>query len=217
MKLTGFRFYSILLGLSLSSLTGCTTAHSSCCLKPEAAAGRAKQVEAYLDEFAASEFKNGYTNIYKALKNALTKLPEDVFKDVTSRESPVVFVNSITSGIARYAHSTEFYFHEGDPRAFQEGFYLMILGDELNNSNDIEAIEGVILHELAHDYLKHLRAPKHNCEMEREANRLVKTWGYAKEYEKASEVFGAKNAGDSPCVDYFRKQEEEIKKKTSSQ
>lgn len=178
---------------------------------------RQKQVEAYLDEFAAAEFKTVYPRIYQALQNALTKLPDEVFRDVTNRKSPVVFVNTISTGIARYAHSTEFYFKEGDRRAFHDGFYLMVLGDELNNTADVEAIEGVILHELAHDYLKHLRAPKHNCEMEREANRLVKNWGYAKEYEKASETFGAKVPGDSPCVEYFRKQEEALKEKNGSE
>ncbi|MGE0267327.1 MAG: hypothetical protein AB7S78_02565 [Candidatus Omnitrophota bacterium] len=177
---------------------------------------RQKQVEAYLTEFAAAEFRAVYPRIYQALINALNKLPEEVFVDVTDRASPVIFINSITSGIARYANSKEFYFNDGDLPALQDGFYLVILGDELNNSEHVGAIEGVILHELAHDFLKHLRAPKHNCEMEREANRLVKSWGYAKEYEQASEAFGAKHPGDSPCADYFRKQEE-LKNQSQSQ
>ncbi|MBP9855426.1 MAG: hypothetical protein KBD53_11220 [Candidatus Omnitrophica bacterium] len=176
---------------------------------------RQEQVEAYLNEFSAGEFRGYYTNIYQALTNALNKLPDDVFQDVTDRKSPVVFINTITTGIARYANSKEFRFIGDEPPAFQEGFYLMVLGDELNDSNNIPAIEGIILHELAHDYLKHLRAPKHNCEMEREANRLVKAWGYTKEYEAASKEFGAKKPGDSPCKDYFEKQEEELKKKNA--
>lgn len=181
-----------------------------------AVSGRPSQVEAYLDEFAAAEFKTVYPRIYQALTNALNKLPEEVYLDVTGRASPVIFINSITSGIARFANSKEFYFKGDEPPAFQEGFYLVVLGDELNNTENIEAIEGVILHELAHDFLKHLRAPKHNCDMEREANRLVKSWGYAKEYEQASEAFGAKHPGDSPCADYFRKQEE-LKSQSQSQ
>ena len=43
--------------------------------------------------------------------------------------------------------------------------------------------------------------------MEREANRLVKEWGYELEYNRASEVFGAKHKGDSPCVNYFTEKE----------
>ena len=69
--------------------------------------------------------------------------------------------------------------------AFQDGFYIIFLGSELNNAPNPKAIEGVILHEIAHDYLDHLKADKHSCEMEREANRLVQQWGYKPRISKS--------------------------------
>ncbi len=178
---------------------------------------RRQQTAAYMSEFVSGSFRSYYTNIGKALENALNKLPEDVFAEVTDRRSPVIFINSVTSGIARYANGMEFHFRPDDKPALQDGFYLIVLGDQMNNFDDVSAIEGVILHEIAHDYLKHLRAPKHNCEMEREANRLVMSWGYEPEYRAASDAFGAKKTGDSPCADYFAKKEMEEKLRGSKE
>ncbi len=90
---------------------------------------------------------------------------------------------------------------EDDPLTFQNGFYLTTLSDELNDAPDPEAIEGILFHEMAHRYLEHLRAEEFSCEMEREANRLVKQWGFETEYQKASQTLGSKKKGDSPCQD----------------
>lgn len=205
-------FLTSILLLSLSSCAT-TTQNWSQPLTPQ----RQEHVTAYMNEFASGSFRSFYTNIGQALENALNKLPEDVFADVTDRRSPIIFINSVTSGIARYANGMEFFFRPQDQAALQDGFYLIVLGDQMNNFDNVEAIEGVIAHEIAHDWLKHLRAPKHNCEMEREANRLIMDWGYEDEYRQASETFGAKKKGDSPCADYFAKKELQEKSQNPAQ
>ena len=113
----------------------------------------------------------------------------------------MIFVDVLTSGIARTANAVQFTMRKDDPPTFQKGFYLIKLGDNLEDASDVEAIEGVIFHELAHRILEHLSSGKFSCDMEREANRLVKKWGFEKEYTKASGEFGHKEPGDSPCHD----------------
>jgi hypothetical protein len=155
-------------------------------------------------EFVSGSLKY-YPNIIQAIEDALNKLPDEVYEKVTHRARPIIFVNSISSGIARFAHSTQFVMEPGDPPTFTDGFYLIILGDELDGQNTA-AIEGIILHETAHRYLDHLSRPASNCDMEREANRLIKSWGYEEEYKAASQSFGAKQKGDSPCADEMMKE-----------
>ena len=60
---------------------------------------------------------------------------------------------------------------------------------------------------MAHRHLNHLRQKELSCEMEREANRLVKAWGFETEYKKVSATFGSKKIGDSPCQDQKNKKE----------
>jgi hypothetical protein len=152
----------------------------------------------YFEEFVSPEIVF-YPNIYQALKNVFSKLPKEVLDKVTKRDHPILFIPTISTGIARYAHSIEFNLEKNKPRAFQSGFYLIMLGDELNQIGDVSAIEGVIFHEIAHRYLDHARNPNPGCELEKEANRLVKKWGFEVEYKKASAAFGHKEPGDSPC------------------
>ncbi len=166
---------------------------------------RGEQAKRYVDEFADGRFRVSYPKIYKALIDAFTRLPGDVFAEVTDRDRPMIFVLAITSGIARYANSTEFILRESDPPTFKDGFYIVVLGDELEDAADPKAIEGVVLHETAHRYLEHLRAKEFSCEMERQTNRLVKEWGFEGEYKKASGAFGSKAPGDSPCSDAGKK------------
>jgi len=166
---------------------------------------RREQAKRYVDEFADGRFRVSYPKIYQALIDAFTKLPEDVFVEVTDRDRPMIFVLAITSGIARYANSTEFILREFDPPTFKDGFYIVVLGDELEGTADSKAIEGVVLHETAHRYLEHLRAEEFSCEMELETNRLVREWGFEGEYKKASGAFGSKAPGDSPCSDAGKK------------
>ncbi len=160
---------------------------------------RHKLTYEYLDQFSGTEFKIDYPQIYQALTNVFMELPDDVFHALTDPKRPVIFVSNITTGIARYAHATEFI--KTKKSTFAQGFYLITLADELNNTDDVEAIEGIIFHELAHRYLEHLRRSQFSCEMEKEANGLVKKWGFEKKFLKAKEKFGSKKIGDSPCQD----------------
>ena len=162
---------------------------------------RQELIQQYLKEFVSSDIRVDSPKIYHALQNVFAKLPDDVADKITMREFPVVFVSSISSGIAHYAHARTFLRGDDEPQSFQNGFYLIILNDELNNASSIEAVEGIILHEIAHPYLEHFLNPAPGCELEREANRLVKSWGFEGEYLKAKELFGHKTEGDSPCHD----------------
>jgi Zn-dependent protease with chaperone function len=160
--------------------------------------------EEYFQEFVSPEIQY-YPNIDQALKNVFSKLSPEVLQEIKHRDYPILFVPTISSGIARYAHAVEFTQEKGKNRAFRKGFYLIMLGDQLNQIADVEAIEGVILHEIAHRYLNHAQSQNPGCELEREANRLVKKWGFEAEYKKASAAFGHKESGDSPCHDHVEK------------
>ncbi len=161
---------------------------------------RSEIVDEYLSEFASGGLMRSYPNISKALVNAMNHLPEEAFFKVTDRKKPLVFLDVITSGIARYANATQMRLRADDPPAFQDGFYVIKLGDELNNG-DAKAIEGVILHEIIHDYLDHLNGAPVTCDTERQTNRLLKEWGFEENWQMASDQFGAKNKSDSPCFD----------------
>lgn len=169
---------------------------------------RPELVKEYLGEFASGNILGYFGNIRTALQSALGKLPNDVFLSVTERSRPTLFVDVYTTGIARYANALEFNMREDDAPVFQNGFYLIKLGDELDKVSDPQAIEGIIFHELAHRVLNHLNTQGESCDMEREANRMVKQWGFEKEFLKAKEAFGSKQKGDlpagrqdSPCSD----------------
>ena len=124
-----------------------------------------------------------------------------IFLNVTNRRRPIIFLGYYTVGIARFASATEFNIRDKDAPMLQDGFYVIKLGDALESKGDIETIEGVILHEIAHRQLEHLRHPKSSCELEREANKLMQSWGFEKEFNKVKEVFGAKDHSDSPCYE----------------
>jgi hypothetical protein len=82
------------------------------------------------------------------------------------------------------------------------------MGDGLNDAEDGKAIEGVVLHEIMHRYLEHLRAQgKQSCQLEKEANQKLKELGFEEEYNEAVKFFGAKKKGDSPCSDEFFEQQ----------
>lgn len=161
---------------------------------------RQEQIEQYKKEFVSSELL-GYANIAFALDAVLLNLPENVFAFATDRTKPVLFINTVTSGIARFARSMDFTVEADDPPTFTDGFRIILLGDELNQTADPKAIEGVIYHELAHHYLGHLQSDARSCELEREANAEVKRWGFEDKYLKAKEAFGAKKSADSPCFE----------------
>lgn len=166
---------------------------------------RKEIVKEYLEEFASGNILGYYINIRTALQSAMEKLPHDVFISITSRNRPTLFIDVYTTGIARYANALDFTMRENDPPTFQDGFYLIKLGDELEKAADPQAIEGIIFHEIAHRVLNHLHSEREDsCELEKEANRLVKQWGFQEEFSKASAIFGSKKQGDSPCADKQR-------------
>jgi hypothetical protein len=160
-----------------------------------------EQIQEYVAEFVSPMIKQNYPRIYEGLENALSKIPYKVVREITRRARPIIFVPSIQSGIARFANATEFAQEGGKVPAFSEGFYLIILADELNNVEDLGAVEGIIAHEIAHRYLEHLKSPDKGCDLEKEANALVKEWGMEREFNTAKETFGHKHEGDSPCAD----------------
>ena len=170
---------------------------------------RKKYVREYLDFAFGRGSDKSYPKIYQAISNALNEIPEDVLEKVSNPKHPVIFTVNITSGIARWANSSEFNLTVNTERALDNGFYLIKLADELENTSDVESIEGIVLHELSHNYLDHLKREQFSCEMEREANRLVKKWGFEEKFLKAKAMFGSKVQGDSPCRDEVEGQSKE--------
>ncbi len=168
---------------------------------------RQEVIKQYLEEFASGNLLgNPKTRI--ALQSALSDLPKEIFIEITNRNRPIIFTDYYTVGIAKYASSLEFRMREEDPPTFEDGFFMIRLGDALNEADHPDAIKGIVAHEIAHHVLEHLRAGEFSCEFEREANQLIKTWGFEDELAQASKLFGAKKKGDSPCSDkVFEEQE----------
>ncbi len=177
---------------------------SSCSLNQKSinrSFNRSLYVANYLNFAFGYNAKADFPKIYQAVFASLNEIPDDVLEKVTNTRHPVLFTVNITTGIARWANSSEVNLAINSEHVFQNGFYLIKLADELENTSDTEAIEGIVLHELAHNYLDHLKKQKFSCDMEREANREVKKWGFEEKFLKAKKMFGSKERGDSPCHD----------------
>jgi len=161
---------------------------------------RNEVVKEYLGEYCSQAFIQSSPKIYTAIQNALRRLPLNVFLSVTDRARPVLFTEFHSSGMGRFANSSEIYSFEDDAPSMMAGLTIIKLNMELEEAPDSTAIEGVILHELAHRYLKHAqtRTNRNVCDQEREANRLVKSWGADEEFARAQEVFGGKGGGICP-------------------
>ena len=163
---------------------------------------REEIVREYLGEFCSQAFVGGFPKIHAAIHNVLLKIPMEVFSSITDRSRPVLFTEYHTTGTGRFANSGEIISTPDDVLAFQRGLTIVKLSTELEDADDEQAIEGVVFHELAHRYLEHARKPVRTCEMEREANRLVKEWGFGNEYSKAKVRFGHnEQEGKEPCSD----------------
>jgi len=175
---------------------------------------REEMAKQYMSEFASGNILHNYPKVRTALLSALQKLPLDIYLTITDRRRPIIFLDYYTEGIAKYAGSMEFRMRETDPPTFEDGFYIIRLGDKLNGTENTEAIEGVILHEIMHRVLEHLRNDTEQpCEMEKQANQKLKDLGFEKEYSMAAAEFGSKVQGDSPCHDMMeaKKLEELLK------
>ena len=151
---------------------------------------REEAVREYLGEFAPGNYPQIFPKMYQALTDVFNRIPYDVFFAVTSRREPTVFVEYFTTGTAKYANSSAIYSMPDDPPTFQKGVYIMKLNADMEQASDVAAIEGVIAHELAHRVLGHLHLDNATEQVERDANNLIKEWGFTKEYNKASELFG---------------------------
>ncbi len=157
-------------------------------------------VEEYLGEFCSRAFILYYPKIYSAIRNAMLKIPLEVFRSITDRSRPVLFTEFHSTGTGRFANTSEIIATRDDAPAFEGGLTIIKLNTDLEAVEDGRAIEGVVLHELAHRYLEHGVQKASSCEMEREANALVARWGMSGEYQKASESFGHKESdGPAPC------------------
>lgn len=69
-----------------------------------------------------------------------------------------------------------------------------MISDELSGGTPA-AIEGIVAHELAHRVLEHIQRGHVSCTAEREANQLIKSWGFGEEYKSASAEFGQAKVG----------------------
>jgi len=158
---------------------------------------RAEVVEEYLGEFCSRAFIEGVPKIGDAIRDVLLRIPDDAFLKITDRERPVLFTEVYDSGTAQFANTAEIIAEEGDAPAFTKGLTIIKLSTALDSAKTATPIKGIVAHELAHRYLEHAIKGNLSCESEREANRLIKSWGFEKEYEQASEQFGHKKTGGS--------------------
>jgi hypothetical protein len=157
---------------------------------------RPEVIEKYLGEFCAFERSS---TIYKAIENVLERMPYQDFLTVTNRQRPVIFTEFYDSGTARFASSSEFIVLPGDAPCCKEGFTIVKLGLSLGVSRTKEPIEAVVAHELAHRVLDHIRKGNVNCDAERRSNVLIKKWGFQKEFQEASRIFGQKKGDPAGC------------------
>jgi hypothetical protein len=183
--------------LLAAAVAGCATVR----LDPNRPDQRAQMVDAYLSEFCSDALLK--TQIGEAIREVLMRLPSEALVKVFDRRRPVLFTEEFDAGTAKFASSSEIIVGPKDQPAFQEGMTILKLSTALNNGPK-EATMGIVAHELAHRVLDHVRRGQTTCKAEREANRLVKAWGFTEEFKAASDSFGEKKtAGDhtASCQD----------------
>ncbi len=157
---------------------------------------RSMQVKQHLIEFCSIPESS---IIYKAIEQVLLKMPYQDFLYVTNRHRPILFIDYYDSGTARFAGSQEFFVNPNTPPCCQEGFTIIKLGQGLGIAKTPEAIEGIVAHEIAHRVLEHIKNGNVNCDAEREANRLIKKWGFEKEFQEAKKIFGTRKGDPVGC------------------
>ncbi len=160
---------------------------------------RAEVIEEYLGEFCSQGIVQGMPKIHTALKNVLRGMSLKDFLQVTDRQRPVLFTEYYYTGTARFANTSEIIASEDDAPAFEKGITIIKLGDALNEAETSAPIEGVLAHELAHRVLDHVKKGRVTCTEEREANALIKQWGFADQFAKASKLFGRKAGDPASC------------------
>lgn len=157
---------------------------------------RAAAAEKYLEEFCSLQ---RFPVIYQAIKSVLEKMPREDFLKVTDRRRPAIFVEFYDTGTARFASSQEFIISKKEESCCEEGFTLVKLGLGLGKAETPGPIEGIIAHELAHRVLDHIRQGHTDCSAEREANALIKQWGFGEEFKQAGEMFGSMEGDPAAC------------------
>ncbi|MBF0504372.1 MAG: hypothetical protein HQL14_04635 [Candidatus Omnitrophica bacterium] len=157
---------------------------------------RSDFIKKYLDEFC---FFQEPSLIYQAISDVLQRMPYKDFLNVTDRQRPIIFTEFYISGTARFASSSEFIVTPNDPPCCKEGFTIIKLGMGLEGAGSKGPIEGVVAHEIAHRVLDHIKKGNVNCDAERRSNALIKEWGFKKEFQEASRLFGQKKGDPAAC------------------
>jgi hypothetical protein len=156
-------------------------------LYPEMPDDRAEMVDRHMAEFSSEIPKEA--TLGQAIREVLMRLPPETLLKLLDRRKPVIFTEMYDSGTAQFASTTEYNLEPQDIPAMQNGVTILKLSSTLNNGSK-EAAMGIVAHELAHRALEHVRRGRVTAEAEAEANALVKTWGFEKEYFAASHEFG---------------------------
>jgi hypothetical protein len=159
---------------------------------------RSEKIRLYLTEFSSGAFAMGEGKIHQAITRVLEKMPYKDFLKVTDPRRPMIFTEVWDTGTARFASSTEMIVENHETPCCQNGFTIVKLSMALNDG-PIEAIEGVVAHEIAHRVLDNIKRGPVDCNAERASNRLIKRWGLKKEFEEAKNIFGTKKGDSVSC------------------
>lgn len=160
---------------------------------------RKEVIREFLGEFCSQGIEHGMPKIFEAINDVLERISLKDFINVTDRDRPVMFTEYYDSGTARFANTAELFAAEEDAPAFRKGLTIIKLSSALNDADSATPIKGVLAHELAHRILEHAKKPRLSCDDEREANRLIKQWGFGEEFKQASKAFGRKEGEPSSC------------------
>ena len=160
---------------------------------------RNEVITEYLGEFCSQGIVRGMPKIFTALEDVLRRIPLPDFLNVTDRRRPVLITEYYDAGTARFANTSEIIASEEDAPAAERGLTIIKLSSALNEADSPAPIKGVLAHELAHRVLDHARQGGGSCKKEREANRLIKKWGFTEEYKEASHFFGHKDGDPASC------------------
>ncbi len=154
------------------------------------AASRKEQVDQYLHDFVSQAFQFSYPSIYNAIELSLMGIPQEALDKVSNADFPALFVEMPHFGGGRWANANGIFVEPHDPPTFTKGVWIIKLSTELEDSKDVDAIQGIVLHELAHFILDH-HGGVFDKQYEKDANHLVKKWGFERQFLKAKEKFGS--------------------------